>query len=323
MKFKCKLKLFIFFYFFFFFTFSVKSNSFFLKKIIISNDFLIFKKKKKENYDFSFLNTNIFKNFIETFYLLDKNFIFLNRYFFLKIWYYKHQKFNLRFKFKNLYIKNNKRKIKKKINIVIDSGHGGVDPGAIGLNGLKEKDVNLSISIKLFNLINLDKKFNAFLIRNRDVYIPFKERLNIANKLNADLIISIHTDSFLNRKVSGSSVWIFPSKQCKYDIYCNIKIDKLKRNVFINNDLDLLFYVNYNIALEVLNKLKSEFNLKKKYPQCGKLIILSSFTIPSILIETGYISNPNEEKKLGSYVYQNKIAKNIYSGINIFFKKNF
>ncbi len=319
------------------------SNSYKLKLVFIFNNLNILNDLKKlffysKNNNlikliyFKIIKHNKFYKFIMFFDLnfnFKINYVVLNNYFKAKC---------LNISLKNKY--NLKKKIleeKRKIIIAIDPGHGGVDPGAIGFKGIKEKNVVLSIAKKLLKIININKKYHAFLIREKDDYISFKKRFYIANKKNSDLIISIHTDSVLNRNVYGASVWI---SNYKLNLKCINKIIKIydkyfdfKKDFFLDKEIldinkncsNYLFnissYISYNIALNIINKFKNIISLHKFIPQYGDLIILSSFNIPSILIETGYISNIFEEKKLNNQFYQNKIAKYIYFGINDFLNK--
>ncbi len=267
--------------------------------LLLKNLFIEFLVESKNN--FCFLNkNNIFLN-------KNNNFIWKNLYF---------PKKNTK---SNLYIEN-----KCKFNIVIDPGHGGHDPGAIGINGTKEKDVNLLISKKLFKLLSLNKKFKAFLIRNKDNYVSLKDRLRIARIKNANLFLSIHVNSIYNNKyIKGASIWLL-SFLNKYKDINKKKFLELNKN----NDLKLncLYFdlnkriskLNFYLASEIISKFRNTVLLHKNYLQYADLFILSLFYIPSVLIEVGYISNPIEEKKLINEVYQSKIAKYIYLGINSF-----
>ncbi len=211
-----------------------------------------------------------------------------------------------------------------KIKIAIDAGHGGYDPGAVTLNGIKEKDINLSISKKLLNYLNLNKNLNAFLVRDKDIYLSLKERFNVIKKSKADLFVSIHTDSTINTKVYGASVWLFYKDYFLFrNSNMNINHLILYKNYqkIINIKKCNKNYISYCFALELLKKLIiNNIHLHKIVPQFNNLIVLSTKT-PSVLIETGYLSNPYESKKLNNNFYQHKLAKYISLGIISFIKK--
>lgn len=321
-----------------------------LKLIFILNNLNIINKFKKLFFSFEKNNlikliyfSNIkYKNFSKFVLFFDLNFNFRVNYILVKN-YFSETCLNIFFSKKlfwggkKLLLIKKKRINKFKFNIAIDPGHGGFDPGAVGVSGIKEKNIVLSISNKLLNLINVDKKYHAFLIRNSDYYVSFRKRFYIARKKNADFIISIHTDSVSNRKVYGASVWV--SDHGFKMNYINEVKKIYNKNVNLNNYFFLnsnilnssvcclghwvsfSSYISYNIALNIINELHNVISLRKFVPQYSNLIILSSFDIPSILIETGYISNFFEEKKLSSKIYQDKIAKYIYIGINNFINK--
>ncbi len=265
----------------------------------------------------------LFKNIFTNFFVESKgkfNFLHKNNFFLGK----EKKKYNdLNYVKKN--IKSNFYTKKKcQFNVVIDPGHGGHDPGAIGINGTKEKDINLLISKKLFSLLSLNKKFKVFLIRNKDNYVSLKDRLRIVRIKNANLFLSIHVNSIYNNKyIKGASIWLLEVLK-KYKYINREKFLKLNKNN--NLKLNYLFFdlnkrvsqLNFYLASEILNKFRNTVILHKNYLQYADLFILSLFYIPSILIEVGYISNPIEEKKLINKFYQYKIAKYIYLGIENF-----
>ncbi len=252
------------------------------------------------------------KNLFLDFFVFSKNNLSLNK---------RNTLFNKFFFLDNSF--NNKKKCK--FNIVIDPGHGGYDPGAIGFYGSKEKDINLLISKKLYKFLNLDKKFNVFLVRSKDSYISLRDRLRIARDKDANLFLSIHVNSIDNNKhIKGASFWLF-SMLNKYK-YMNME---KKREFFLNGKLNYLLLnlnkrmsqLNFYLASEIINQFRNIIILHKNYLQYADLFILSLFYIPSILIEVGYISNPIEEMKLINEFYQYKLAKYIYLGINNFINK--
>ncbi len=297
------------------FSFSFKKDFFYNYE----NRFFIYKKKnicKKRNiYIKNELLNNLKNNYFSNFYILfNKYKTYINR---------KLNYFNLNYK-DNSFFSYKKDNICK-FNIAIDPGHGGKDPGAIGFSGSKEKDITLTISKKLLKIINSYGKFNAFLIRNSDKYISLKKRLIIARKKNANLFISIHVNSINNNKyVEGASVWILSTLN-KYKNLNNKNLLNFSNDFYFNYYLNKSKYkkyeMNFYLALEILNKFNNVIFLHKNIPQYANLMVLTLFDIPSVLIETGYISNPYEEKKLGSDFYQKVVAKYIYLGINDFINK--
>ena len=230
------------------------------------------------------------------------------------------------------------KKIKKNIIIVaIDPGHGGKDPGAVGKRGTKEKDIVLSISKKLYNLLRKEKKIKPVLIRNEDRYIPLRQRIEKARKYKADLFISIHADAAKNRKAKGSSVYVLSqhgasseaakwlaNKENSADLVGGISIDD-KDNTLAQVILDMSQSATIEISLKasriMLKKLNKINTLHSSRTEQAGFVVLKSPDIPSMLIETAYLSNPKEEKKLKTNKFQNSIAKAIRDGILEIIKK--
>ena len=230
------------------------------------------------------------------------------------------------------------KKIKKsKIVIAIDAGHGGRDPGAVGKNGTKEKDIVLSISKKLYNLLRKEKKIKPVLIRSGDKYISLRKRIEKARKYKADLFISIHADAARNRKAKGSSVYVLSqhgasseaakwlaNKENSVDLVGGISIDD-KDNTLAQVILDMSQSATIEISLKasriMLKKLKKISTLHSSKTEQAGFVVLKSPDIPSMLIETAYLSNPKEEKKLKTNKFQNTIAKAIRDGILEIIKK--
>ena len=238
----------------------------------------------------------------------------------------------------------NKKPEIKKIIIAIDPGHGGEDPGAIGKRGTKEKDINMRISKKLKNLIDKQKNMKAVLIRDKDYYVPLKGRVSKARKYEADIFVSIHADAFNKRSVSGSSVFalsekgassafakFLANKENEADLIGGVSIDD-KEPVLARTLLDLSQSATINDSLKlgsfVLREIKKVNNLHKKRVEQAGFAVLKAPDIPSILVETAFLSNPQEERNLNSNKFQNKIAKAIFKGIKgyinsgVNFKKN-
>lgn len=230
---------------------------------------------------------------------------------------------------------NNKRS--KNIIIAIDAGHGGEDPGAIGPRGLYEKDITLKIAHKLATLINKKPGFKAILTREKDYFIGLKKRIKLARQPqhNADLFVSIHADAFHNPKVSGSSVYILSNKGASSaaaqwlaeranasDLIGGINLDnkdKTLTSVIADFSRTGTLEASMRVANNILNNLKVIGKTHKNKVQSAGFAVLKSPNIPSILIEIGYISNPQEEKKLSDPKYQAKLTKGIFRGINSYF----
>ena len=221
--------------------------------------------------------------------------------------------------------------------VAVDAGHGGKDPGASGKSGTKEKDVVLSISKKLAEKINNTPGMRAVMTRKTDIFLPLRERINIARKHNADLFISIHADAFKNHSVQGSSVYVLSEngasseaarwlaeKENSADFIGGVKLDTedpLLKEVLIDLSQNAVLDASTNIASKVLGGLKSVGKVHKPNVQHAGFVVLKSPDIPSILIETAFISNPSEERKLLNPKQQNKLVNAIHSGIKRYFSE--
>lgn len=223
------------------------------------------------------------------------------------------------------------RKEKSHIVIAIDAGHGGKDPGAIGKNGTKEKDIVLSIAKKLHKLLLKEKKIKPILIRNNDSYMHLRYRIDKARKHKADLFISIHADAARNRKAKGSSVYVLSqhgasseaakwlaNKENSVDLIGGVSIDD-KDKVLAQVILDMSQAATIEISMKasriIIKKLKKVSKLHSHNVEQAGFVVLKSPDIPSILIETAFLSNPKEEKKLKSKKFQKNIAKSIRDAI--------
>ncbi len=230
---------------------------------------------------------------------------------------------------------NVKRKLDQ-IIVAIDAGHGGEDPGAIGKRGTLEKVITLQISKKLKTLIDKEKGMKAVLIRDGDYYVPLAARVKKARKIKANIFISIHADAFTRRSVSGSSVFalsergatsafakFIANKENESDLIGGVSIDD-KDPLLAKTLLDLSQSATVDDSIKlgnhVLNKVKRVNNLHKKYVEQAGFAVLKAPDIPSILVETAFLSNPTEEKNLRSRTYQNKLAKSILKGIKSYLK---
>lgn len=223
------------------------------------------------------------------------------------------------------------------IVIAVDPGHGGHDPGAIGKNRTYEKDVVLAIGLKLVKRINQAPGMTAFLIRDRDVYVDFRDRSEAARKRNADLFISIHADAVEDRRAFGSSVYTLSMKGAtdeaahRLAATQNVSLiggvsldDKAPQLAEVLMDLSMNATINasLDVGAYVLEELGRVNRLHRRTVQQAGFIVLKSPDVPSILVETAYISNPDEERKLKSDAHQRKLADAIYSGVHHYFSAN-
>lgn len=225
--------------------------------------------------------------------------------------------------------------------VVIDPGHGGEDPGAIGPNRLKEKDVVLAISKELRKQLNQQKGFKAYLTRERDYYIGLRKRTKIARQYNTDLLVSVHADAFKRPQAHGASVFALSNrgsssetarwlakKENSADLIGGVGSVSLedKDDVLASVLLDLSSTASLKASLSVgdhvLKSMGGVARLHKKSVQQAGFVVLKSPDIPSILVETGFISNPSESKRLKSSKYQRKIAKAIKSGVLKYFNES-
>ncbi|PHM44528.1 N-acetylmuramoyl-L-alanine amidase [Xenorhabdus mauleonii] len=227
------------------------------------------------------------------------------------------------------------------IVIAIDAGHGGQDPGAIGQKGLKEKEVTIHVSRKLEALLRDDPMFKPVLTRNGDYFISVAGRSEVARKHKANMLISIHADAAPNRSAKGASVWVLSNRRANSELGSWLEQHEKQSELlggagdalangsdpFLSQAvLDLQFghsqRVGYDVAVQVLNQLTRIGSLHKRMPEHASLGVLRSPDIPSILVETGFISNLSEEELLGSNQYQEKLAQAIHLGLRHYFQAN-
>jgi len=230
---------------------------------------------------------------------------------------------------------------KRDIIVVIDPGHGGEDPGALGPNKLKEKDVVLSIAKELKKQINAQKGYKAYLTRDRDYYIGLRKRTHIARKYNTDLLVSIHADAFQKAQANGASVFALSNrgatseaarwlakKENSADLIGGVGSVSLedKDSILAGVLLDLSSTASLKASLtvggHVLKSMGGVAKLHKRAVQQAGFVVLKSPDIPSILVETGFISNPAESRRLKSSKYQRQMAKAIRKGIDKYFQQS-
>lgn len=223
------------------------------------------------------------------------------------------------------------------IVIVIDPGHGGADPGAIGPRRIREKDLVLRISYFLGQNINKKHGFRAYLTREGDHYLSLRQRLAIARRYKADMFVAIHADAYKNHRARGASVFALSQrgatseaarwlakKENESELMGGVNLaDKteLLKSVLINLSQTATIRSSLAIGQNILNYLNSVESLHHQHVEQAAFVVLKSPDIPSLLIETGYISNFQEEKKLLNTVYQKKVAAAIARGIVTYFKK--
>lgn len=220
--------------------------------------------------------------------------------------------------------------------VAIDAGHGGKDPGAIGKKlGIKEKDVTLAIAKELKALLDADPNFNAIMTRKTDIFVQLPERTEIARENRANYLVSIHADSsprYDNMK--GASVWVLSNRRANDEMGLLLEESEKKsellggagRILAHNNErylnqtvLDLQFShvqrTGYALGTKVIGRMARITSLAKSQPQHASLSVLRSPDITSVLVETGFLSNPIEEQKLSTATYRKQIAKAIYDGL--------
>jgi len=220
--------------------------------------------------------------------------------------------------------------------IAIDAGHGGEDPGAIGAKGTREKVVTLAIAKRLKRLVDAEPGMRGVLVRTGDYYIKLRKRMEIARKHNADFFISIHADSFRDHRARGSSVYVLSrsgasseaalwlaEKENSSDLVGGVSLDG-KDDVLASVLLDLsqtaTMQASHDAAKQVLRNLGKVGRVHSSRVQNARFVVLKSPDIPSMLVETAFISNPAEEKKLLDGSHQEKLAAAILDGVKRYFR---
>ena len=220
--------------------------------------------------------------------------------------------------------------------VAIDAGHGGQDPGASGRSGTREKDVVLAIAKALAKRIDAEPGMRAYLTRSDDRFIPLRDRIKLARNARADLFVSIHADSIRNRDVSGSSVYVLSDRGASSEAARWLAEQEnaadLKGGVSLGDKNDQLASVLMDVsqtasigssmvaAERVLGQLDRVGTIRKTQVQQAAFVVLKSPDIPSMLVETAYISNPAEEQKLRTQAHQQAIADAIFAGVREHFR---
>lgn len=233
--------------------------------------------------------------------------------------------------------KRQTRQTGRDLVIAIDAGHGGIDPGAIGKNGSQEKTVVLAIAKQLMALMQREKGMHPVLIRRGDYFLPLRKRIELARHYHADLFLSIHADAFPDKSLKGSSVYMLSQKGASSEaakwlaekenaadllggVSLNDKNDLLA-SVLLDLSQDSTLEASAHVGKTVLQSLRSVGKVHHTRLQQAAFMVLRSPDIPSILIETAFISNPSEERKLNSPAYRKKIAQAILNGVRQYFRK--
>ena len=238
----------------------------------------------------------------------------------------------------NTPIKNNSAQssvAERKVVVVIDPGHGGKDPGAIGPNRIYESNVVLAISLRLAEYINRTTDMKAVLTRDDDTFIVLRDRMKMGRESKADLFLSIHADALDNPRVKGASVYtlslkgasdeaarVYAERENAYSSISEVAISNMDKDaVSLLTDLSQNFSMKASkeAAGIILNELSKVGSIRKKKVQEAGFAVLKSPDVPSVLIETTYISNPSEEARLNSRSYQDKLARAIFEGTRQYF----
>lgn len=221
------------------------------------------------------------------------------------------------------------------ITVVIDPGHGGRDAGATGVNGTKEKTIMLDIAKRLKRKIDSVKGMRGVLTRSRDKYVSLPRRVRMAREYKADLFVSIHADAFSQSNVFGSSTYVLSEEgssetaerlaeiENAVDEKYGIGIEQYDDigQVLFDIQQDATIESSYIVAQKILSQLKTVGKVHKRKVERANFSVLRSPGVPSVLIETAFISNPKEEKRLLSTAYRNKVANALATGIKNYFKE--
>ncbi len=224
------------------------------------------------------------------------------------------------------------------IVIAIDPGHGGHDPGAVGRGRTKEKDVALAVSKNLAARINAEHGMKAILIRSGDYYVDHRKRMDIARRSKADLFISIHADAVDDRRANGATVYALSTKGASDEearllaVRENAAVrvggvsledkDKVLAEVLLDLSQNAALSASLEVGSKIIGELARIGKVRRTTVQQAGLLVLKSPDMPSILVETAYISNPAEEKKLKSPRHQQRLANSLLSGIRTYFYTN-
>jgi N-acetylmuramoyl-L-alanine amidase len=223
------------------------------------------------------------------------------------------------------------------IVVAIDPGHGGEDPGAVGPTGLREKDVVLQVALQLRDRLNALPGMRAMLTRDADFFVPLQDRVKKARRVQADLFVSIHADAFLTPTARGASVFALSqggasssaarwmaSKENAADLVggVNLAKDPVLASALLDMSTTAQIKDSLRLGGEVLGQIGKVGKLHKGSVEQAGFAVLKAPDVPSILVETAFISNPEEEAKLRDPVYQDKLVEALTAGIQRYFAKN-
>jgi N-acetylmuramoyl-L-alanine amidase len=221
--------------------------------------------------------------------------------------------------------------------IAVDAGHGGQDPGAIGHGGTREKDVTLAIARALAARINAEPGMRAVLTRDRDEFLELRDRIHRARVARADMFVSVHADSIADRSITGASVYVLSvhgasneaarwlaERENAADLMGGVRLDDKGSlaPVLLDATQSEIIGVSASAAERVVGALENVGEVRKAQVQHAGFVVLKSPDIPSMLVETAYISNPDEERRLRSAPQQARLADAIASGVRSFFLQN-
>ena len=231
-----------------------------------------------------------------------------------------------------------KRKVDRLLVIAIDPGHGGEDPGAIGPSGLKEKDVVLAIALQLRERLNAKPGVRVLMTRDSDFFVPLGERVKKAERVQADLFVSIHADAFLTPEARGASVfalsqggassaaarWMAKRENAADSVGgVNVKVkDAAVMRAMLDMSTTAQIKDSMRLGSEVLSRIGKVGKLHRGRVEQAGFAVLKAPAIPSILVETAFISNPQEEDKLRDPDYRHQLVEALFTGIDRYFAKN-
>lgn len=223
----------------------------------------------------------------------------------------------------------------RKVIVAIDAGHGGEDPGAIGASGSREKNITLAVAKSLAAEINAHQGMSAVMIRDGDFFIPLERRYALAREAKADLFVSIHADAFTNKAARGSSVFVLSQRgasseaarmlarqENQADLVGGVSLggkDSMLAAVLLDLSQGATMEASEIVAANVLRGLARIGNLHKSETQRANFVVLRSPDVPSLLVETAFISNPAEEKRLNDPKHRAKLAAAVTEGIREYF----
>jgi len=228
--------------------------------------------------------------------------------------------------------------VTRMVTIAIDPGHGGEDPGAVGRGGTLEKDVVLAVAFKLRDRINAEPNMRAFLTRDSDYFVPLATRVSKARAVSADLFVSVHADAFVLPQARGSSVFVLSdrsassvgarwlaSRENRSDLIGGVNLPRRNREVarvLLDLSTTTQMQESRRLGASVLGELRVVGNLHKPTVEQAAFAVLRAPDIPSILVETAFISNPDEERRLRDPRYQARLAEAMHAGIVNYFRRH-